>query len=297
MLAFNELPKINENKAEDGPTTKVVVDIFRHSLKENNPNKTNAEILLSSDGRELARERGKDFHVQPEVALAGASLLDRTAETALLAMLNEQEKIKTDDSLEVMEAKIKEEIPLGKKMYRDKRLGFVLNKNEAGKAGYESFYGGRFLNWLVQDSDRQVLECEDKETTSYLRQAGNIAELVERYQKVGNNFNRLASKTDEYQKYGNQLERYLSSHQAVPESFIAKVLEIQESLAVRDEFADKLGNGWKETEGIHFEIINSQGSQKIIATYNDAEGKKEILIKPETIKQIIGERKEFEKKF
>jgi len=296
MFKFNELEKTSKEESEKQPTTKVVIELMRHSYKENDKNKPNSELLLTPEGREFARLRGKELNPSMKSAVAGASPMDRAAETAMLVMLADADEITTSDSLLEMENKISTELPVGKKLYRDKRLGFALSKGLAGKAGMEAFKAGKYLEWLVQDSDKQVVADKDSVTTTYLRQAGNIAELLARYKSVGNNFHKLVEDKEKAEKYGDKLERYLVSHQGVAESFVAKVIEIQEGLAARDEFASTIGNGWTETKGIHIEIINDVKGQRVSVTYDDAQGdKKEILLDDDTLATIIQERSELEK--
>lgn len=296
MFNFNELQSLSENKTEKTPSTKVVVELFRHSLKENDPSRPNSELLLTPEGRELARAHGESLRPYSDRAVAGASLMDRAAETAMLTMLADEMEIETDDSLEAMEGKVSEHLSVGKKLYRDERLGFALGKGKTGEEGMKSFKEGRYLNWLIKDSDRQAAEEKDLVTTTYLRQAGNIAELLARYQAVGNSFHRLVGDKDKLEQHGAQLERYLTTHQGVAESFVAKVIEIQEGLVARDQFANTLGNGWAETKGIHIEIINDESGQRSFITYQDANGeKKEILVNPDTLAAVIKERESLEK--
>ncbi len=296
MFNFNELQSLSENKAEKTPATKVVIELFRHSLKENDSNRPNSELLLTPEGRELARSHGENLRPYSDRAVAGASPMDRAAETAMLTMLADEVEIETADSLATMEEKVSEYLPVGKKLYRDERLGFALGKGGTGEEGMKAFKEGRYLNWLVKDSDHQAIAEKDLVTTTYLRQAGNIAELFERYQAVGDNFHRLAGDKDKREQYGEKLERYLVSHQGVAESFVAKVIEIQEGLAARDQFASSLGNGWAETKGIHIEIINDEHGQRSFISYDDADGKKkEILVDADTLAVIIKEREKLEK--
>lgn len=295
MFSFDKLQEIQDRKSEEIPNTKIVVELFRHSLRENNPNIPNSENLLTPAGRELARERGREMNPRVENSLAGASPMDRAAETALLVMLSNQEEIKTGDSLAVLEEKIKESVPVGRKLYRDERLGFVVGDSPVGVAEMQSFKEGRYLEWLAKESDNQVLEYKDLATTSGLRQAGNIAELIERYKKLGNNFQRLMKDRKKQEQYGNNLERYLASHQGVAESFIMEVIKIQEGEQARDEFIKKFGNGWAETKGIHFEIVNSSEGQRVFASFEDANGPREIIIEPKTLENIIFSRAELER--
>ena len=111
------MESIQENRIEktEALTTEVILEIFRHSKKENDPNRHNSELLLTVEGRELAQKRGKELHPNSNVAVAGASSMDRAAETAMLVMLANEDEIKVTDSLEDMAKKIAEEVKVGNK--------------------------------------------------------------------------------------------------------------------------------------------------------------------------------------
>jgi hypothetical protein len=292
--SFN--PSFEKRTEQEKPLeTEIRLEIFRHSKKENDPNRPNPELLLTPEGRELARDKGLELNPDINVSVAGASPMDRAAETAMLVMMSGEDNIKTGDSLEEMDAKIADELKVGKKIYRDERLGFNLN-GPVHAEGMAAFKAGNYIDWLVKDSDRQAIEKGDQVSTTYLRQAGNIAELVERYSKIGNNFNHLADlKKQGGEEYTHHLERYLASHQAVVESFVAEVIKAQEGEVARDEFASTLKNGWAETEGISVRIVNRGPEQTIGLTYRGADGSKEIIVKPETLNKIISERADFER--
>ena len=307
------MESIQENRIEktEALTTEVILEIFRHSKKENDPNRHNSELLLTVEGRELAQKRGKELNPNSNVAVAGASSMDRAAETAMLVMLANEDEIKVTDSLEDMAKKIAEEVKVGKKLYRDDRLGFDLS-GPIHDEGMQSFKEGWYLKWLSENSDQQAIEKNDKISTTYLRQAGNIAELVSRYLTIGNNFNRITNEKKkeaekvsldsedkekkEAENFPLHLERYLASHQGVPECFMAEVLKIQKGEDGYQKFLDGLGNGWAETKGMSFRIINQGQNQSIILSYFDKGDQKEIEVSPETIFDIIGRRSEFEDK-
>lgn len=147
---------------------------------------------------------------------------------------------------------------------------------------------------LIEKSDQRAIETNDKESSTYTRFAGNIAEILDRYAKIGDNFNRIVSKTDKYEKFGNQLERYLGTHQGVAECFLAKALEKIEDIEKRDEFVKAVGGGFGESEGIHIEIINSGNEQKIKIDYEINGSKESMEIDRSVLEGIIDERKEFE---
>lgn len=289
---------IRENNSEKIKPleTEVRLEIFRHSKKENDPNRPNSKLLLTPEGRELAHEKGQEFNPDAQVSVAGASPMDRAAETAMLITMANEDEIDVADSLEEMDKKIAAEIKVGKKIYRDERLGFNINGpvHDEGSAAFKS---GAYVEWLSKDSDRQAVEKGDQTSTTYLRQAGNIAELVNRYSKVGNNFNRLAAeKKKNDQDFPDHLERYLASHQAVAECFVAEVIKEQEGPAASEAFLTDLKNGWAETEGVSFRIINKGPEQIIKMSYQGRGERREIEVKLETINKIIATREEFEKK-
>jgi len=292
------MPPTRENNPEKIKPleTEVRLEIFRHSKKENDPNRPNSELLLTPEGRELAHKKGQELNPDAQVSVAGASPMDRAAETAMLITMANEDKIDITDSLEEMDQKIAAEIKVGKKIYRDECLGFNID-GPIHDEGMAAFKSGVYVEWLSKDSDRQAIAKGDQISTAYLRQAGNIAELVNRYSKIGNNFNRLAAeKKKADQDFPDHLERYLASHQAVAECFVAEVIKDQEGQSAAAAFLADLKNGWAETEGVGFRIINKGPEQIIKMSYQDKGERREIEVEIETINKIIEAREEFEKK-
>lgn len=274
--------------------TKVILEFMRHGEKDPNktePVKPDNEVRLTEKGRKMAQEKGEKLNPQKEVALGWGSPKVRTHETALHAILPE---IDANASLEEMEEMIKKEQKIGKKLISDERLSFDFSKS-SGAETIKEFKAGRYLPHLIEKSDQNAIDAGDKTSSTYSRFAGNVSEIIDRYAKVGDNFNRIASKNDKYQEFGNQLERYLGTHLGVAECFTAKVLEKIEGNAKRDEFIKSVGEGFKETEGIHLEIINNGNEQKIKITYPMNGSKENIEIDKSLIEEIIKERDEFEK--
>jgi hypothetical protein len=273
--------------------TEVRLEIFRHSKKENAPDKPNMEVRLTPEGRELAHEKGKDFNPDINVSVAGASPFDRTAETAMLIMGVNEEKIKVDDSLAEMDKKISEEIKFGKKIFRDERLGLdLVNNKEEGMAAIKA---GNYMEWLANRSDEKAILMGDVESTTYLRQAGNVAYFVDRYSKIGNNFNKLAAeKNKDGVEFPNHLERYIGTHQNVAEAFVSEVIRLQDSPEAQQKFVKDVKNCWAETEGISLRILNKGKEQSIALSYKDQGESKEIELQSETVKKIISCRNTFE---
>jgi len=268
------------------------LEFMRHGEKEPEGTKPDGELQLTERGREMAQEKGRQLSAQKEVSLTwGSPKKRRTRETVLHAMLPD---INKDANPEEIEEIISREQKIGKKFIEDERLDFNFNGPE-GKEIDEAFDEETFLRFLVEKSDKRAIELQDKESSTYSRFAGNIAEIISRYSAIGDSFNRIASNKDDYKKFGNQMERYLGTHQGVVEGFVAKVLEKTQGVEKRNEFIDSLGNGFKETEGIRIEVINKGAEQKIIVNLK-INGKTESLeINRDLIEDIINERNEFEK--
>lgn len=271
--------------------TKIILEFMRHGEKESDKTKSDEEVRLTEKGRKMAQDKGRAIEPQKEVALAWGSPKKRTQETALHVMLPE---IDDNASLEEMEQIIAQEQKIGKKLIEDERLNFDLSGPE-GKEMFDAFKAGQYLQYLIEKSDQRAIELGDKTSSTYSRYAGNIAEILNRYSKIGDNFNRIASKKDDYEEFGNQLERYLASHQGVVEGFTAKVLEKTQGAEKRNEFIKSLGGGFKEAEGIHVEVINNGNEQKISIAYKLNGDKETIEINKELLEEIIKEREDFEK--
>ena len=282
-----------EKPSEIIEDSEVMLKFRRHAQKEKDPNKTNEELLLSPAGRVNAFETGKELNAQLEVSVAAGSQLIRSQEAALLLMLANNENISPTDSLDTIKDKIKENLKVGTKIYEDERLGFLV-KGDVRTEAYKADADGRYMEWLVDESDKQAIETNDQESTTFSRQAGNIAEIFDKYSQVGNNFNRLVNEKDNYKEFGNHLERYLGTHASVPESFIYKALLIQEGKMAAQKFLENNKNCWKELTGLDVSIKNHGSEQNIHIIYADGNGQSELILKPETVKEIINERNDFE---
>ena len=282
----------SESESGEKIKTKIILEFMRHGEKESDKTKSDEEVRLTEKGRMMAKEKGEEIDPQKEVALAWGSPKKRTQETAFRAMLPD---IDPNASLEEIEEIIKEEQKFGRKLIVDERLGFDLN-GPMGQEMFAAFKEGKYLQYLINESDKRAIELGDDTSSSYLRYAGNISEIINRYAKIGDNFNRIASKDGKYEEFGNQLERYLATHQGVAEGFVAKILEETQGPEKRDEFISSVGSGFKETEGIHLEIQNNGNHQEITITYQINGNKETITVSRDLIENIIKDREDFEKK-
>jgi broad specificity phosphatase PhoE len=284
--------KLPEKKME--VETKTILEFMRHAQPESSEGKTDERRRLTSAGRAQSNKKGEELDPQTRASLAWSSPRDRAKETAYRVMLA-NEDIDPNASLEEIEEAISKEVKFGKKMIIDERLDY----NDAGELGnklWEADDKGEFYSWLLDESDKEALKYPGNKTITYTRAAGNIAEIIKRYTKFGNNFNKAASRTDEYKKFNNQIERYLGTHQGIVELFIAKLLEKIKGIEKRDEFIKALGEGFDFTSGPRIEIINKGNYQSIYLIYDDIDGEKEKLeIKRELLEEIITEKVNLEK--
>ncbi|MEA3463922.1 MAG: hypothetical protein U9R14_02515 [Patescibacteria group bacterium] len=286
---------------EKEPTTKVVIELMRHVKKDKELSKVfnkikdsvDEAIRITPEGKEQARKRGVELGT---IAVAVGGKKIRTRETAAYLMLA-NEDINPHASLEDMEKYISEHQKVGKKIITDERLSLTFEGTlrDQVTAAHKK---GEVLNFYLNDSDREAIKYGDKKSTSYSRISGNIAEIIKSYSLIGNNFNKIASKTDKYKKYGNQLERYLGTQMSIPACFLVKVFEKIGDQKKKEEFLEALCPvGFKEAQGIRFEIVNQGAEQKIVISYEAGNLSDQVEIVPEIIDDIIKDREEFEKNF
>ena len=177
-------------------------------------------------------------------------------------MAGGSDEITGDESLEELRAKLDEDFKLGvaHKIGSDSRLDFTaVHGTVVGDAINDAFKNGTLLEWVVNNSDTLAEEVDDKTNSTYKRSAAQIANLILKYIGVGNAWEKLVS-GGKYED--NKLERFLGSHQTVPESFLAKIVELTKGSEERDRLIDVLDkNGFKFSEGYEIKIKNHQGRQ------------------------------------
>lgn len=220
----------------------------------------------------------------------------RTQETAVHVMLANEEEIDPSDSLKKIKEKISKNLKVGKKIIEDSRLDFN-NDGPIGKDLHRAKKEGRVLVFLVEKSDKMAMEKNDAISSTYLRKAGNIAEIILRYSKVSDNILRIQEKSYNLNESIRHLERYLSSHGGVLESFLAKAIEETQGKKERDKFVKNFPQGFENLRGFNIKIYKTMEGKKIIIKYLDRDGEKELRISDDLLEKIISEREEFEKNF
>lgn len=286
-------------EAEKEIETKVILEFMRHAQQESG-DMEDKDKRLTEEGRTQAEAKGEKMDPQAGVSLGWASPRDRAQETEYRVM-TVNEDINSEATLEEIEKEIEEKLraETGGLKVKKLRVSEKLDYNDDGELGKKLWAAdekGEFYKWLLEESDKDALEYPGDKGITYTRAAGNIAELVGRYLKVGETFNRIASKTEKYEEFGNQLERYFGTHQGIVELFMAKVIEKKEGIEKRNEYISSIGEGFAHTEGIRIEIINKGKDQKINLQYRFGEESKAMEVDKELIAEIIGEKKLLESK-
>jgi hypothetical protein len=274
---------------------KIVLHFFRHDEKESDKSKTDEEIRLTSAGREHAISLSNP-ETNLEQSLAFGSPRKRTQETAGLVMAGHQDDITGEETLEELKEKLNKDLGYGSKLHTDSRLDFKLNESgEYLEEGLLAFKEGRFLKWLVEESDEKFIQYGmEKDYFSYSNQARQIALVIEKYLGILPRWSELVS--DPSKKYEPELERFLGTHQSISECFLAKVIELTRGEEERDRFVKALGNqGFNYAEGFEVDIEESQnGEPEIHIKYKkESESPEETyeideVLSSETLSTILG---------
>lgn len=248
-------PEFQENGFESiKNSTRVVLQMFRHNDKEKDPNKTDQQILLSKPGLIDAKSRGKDKKITYSIATGTDRA--RAQQTAIGHMAGAIPRLQDAETLEELKAVIDGARPFGTKIRVDNRLNFVLDKKSPfGVEAYRRYDMKEYLKFMVEDSDRLAKELGDTTSSTYSRQAKNVAEIVLKYVKIAKNFDAIYRKTEESERETNELKRFFGSHQAVLESFLLKLIDRVKGTGERDRLVRALGNnGFDFSEGFEIDI-------------------------------------------
>lgn len=288
-----------EQKLEpkEQPTSRIVLEFFRHGEKESRKDLPNELLMLTPKGKQQAIKKGKELHAQLDVSVAGGSPKRRTQETAGRAMLVERKDITPEMSLEEIEKIINSEQKYGKKIFSDSRLDFSLG-GPITKKVKEAVATDNLLNYVIYESDQDALDSKDEITFTYSRSAGNIAELIKKYISIAPKFDKIVKNNPEkYVQYNNQMERYMGTHQTLPESLLAKALEKIKGEKSRDEFIKSVGGGGLgETQGIRVEINSTRQEVRTEIKYKIGDREEILGVPEEILDEIIKDRDELNKK-
>ncbi|MES2409366.1 MAG: hypothetical protein V4509_03640 [Patescibacteria group bacterium] len=273
----------------EGLGAKIRLEFFRHDEKEK-PVEDQADntVRLTEKGRIHASEVGMGKEPKSDMSMAFGSARERSTETSLRQMLA-REDIGGNATLEDIRSLISTEIGYGSKDRVTNNLNFNWSANPEFIKRYTETRDA--LKFLLDESDTLVKKLHDKETTSYSRQAGNIAEIIKKYIEILPRWQKLVDDySDKYQEGNREMQRFLGSHQTVTESFLMKVIDKTEGREAVRAFIDNLKdkNGFGFSEGYKVEIKTKGGESIVLVQYGD----KTWSLKPELINQIIAERDE-----
>lgn len=273
------------------------LEFFRHDEKgKPGEGQPDAAVRLSEKGRKSAIKKGKEKRPSAEIAMAYGSPRDRAIETAMRQMLASEESITDDMTLEDIRKLVNEEVKVGRKdIITDKLDPQWRGSEDFAKVVYDHYFQKKdALNFMYRESDQLVRNLKDKKSTSFTRQAGNVAELIQRYIDILPTWRKLVEQNPEkYAQNNQELQRFFGSHHTVPESFLMKVIEKLHGPKAVDDFISELDdkNGFNASEG--FNITMTAGKEGVTVTikYKD----KTFHIEPNIVKKIINEREEFDK--
>ena len=163
--------KKNEERIKDY-TSKIELVFMRHDEKENDKTKSDEEVRLTPAGKMRAKEKAEEDNIDQSMAFG--SFRKRTQETAGLVMSGKLKEIMGTETLEELKEKLDKDLPLksGSKIRVDDRLNFEADfTSNYGKKALEAAKNGKYLKFLVEDSDRLVKEENDDKASTYSKQA------------------------------------------------------------------------------------------------------------------------------
>jgi len=271
------------------------LEFFRHDEKTKEstagPRPDDNTVRLTAIGRAHALEAGKNKNHHPEVAVAFGSPRERSTETALLQMLANDKGISDRMNLEEIENYINKQSAVGKKEARTKLLDFYTEQgSEYHKLYYDHYLVKKdALNFIWKESDDLVKDNKDLNSLSYSRQAGNIAEIIQKYIHIFPQWQKIIKESPEkYQKFDNEMQRFFGSHQDVLEPFLMKIIEKTQGAKSVEEFIKDLPdkNGFGYSEGFSADIVEKNSNIVINLKFKN----REWSIAPELLTQIIKER-------
>jgi broad specificity phosphatase PhoE len=259
----------DRRETEKPYSSRIIVNVFRHGQKEKLPPEGvggDEAIRLTPQGREQAQESGAAFrqgNTDIDQRVAIGSPRTRAQETAGFAMAGHEAGITGDETVAELKVKLDGERAYGTKLGQDARLDFEFGAGSFEEAANKAYGEGRLLSWLANESDDLARAEHEQRGLGYTRMAGNVAELIHRYVRAAPRFDQLVKEKD----YGDTLERFLGTHQAVGESFVARALEKMRGAEARDQFIAALGDvGFNFVEGFKVEIDTPAGGGEPTAT-------------------------------
>lgn len=236
-------------------SSRVLLHLERHGDK--------AGELLSEKGKAELFEKGKTRERIEPTAVAMGGKLDRAKHSAALDMAGaiDSEEFTGDESLEELTAKLNKDRKHGSRVGTIPELGFSFDTPGLKDAAVGAVKQGRYLEFVVNESDAKAKELGDTGAT-YSHSSADIATVIDRYVKVAGNFDKLAQDPEKQAEYGKVLERFLGSHSGVVDAFLVKVVEKLQGTAARDGLVQKMRAGFNTGEGYDITIDTIPGEDE-----------------------------------
>lgn len=289
-----KIEKDTSPESREGISSQIDLRFFRHDQKEKGEEKSDNDILLTLEGRLHAKEKARDTNIEQSIVFG--SPRKRTQQTAGYVMAGGLEDITGEESFEELKEKIDQGLRVGTKIGIDPRLDFILDEESAyGKKAMEAFLGGRYLKFLVEDSDQLAKESGDFESSTYTRHIQAVASIIKKYIDIAPRWDKIVREKSD--SYAPELKRFFGTHQGVQEAFLAKVIELTRGTQERDRFVAALKNqGFGFAEGFEANVLmEKNGEMKIHISYKkESENPEESFVfeedvPPELIEQISEE--------
>ena len=253
--------KQHESQERQPPT--LVLSFLRHAEREIDENKDDVDIGLTEEGKRQAFGVGESDQLERRVAFS--SPRKRAQETAGFVMLAKKIGIDAErtESLEEIQKLLK---PASLRI--DERLDFAVDVNsEFNRTMLDEYKQGRYLEFLVKDSDDLAEKLGDNTTLTYKRSAAQIAEVIKDHIAI-------VPRWDQMVRHSNKpdahvLERILVSHGGILESFLARIIEETKGVEVRNAFLKSLdNNGFGYTDGFTVEVSIDNDTKNPVVRIN-----------------------------
>ncbi|MEI8343470.1 MAG: hypothetical protein WCF93_00800 [Candidatus Moraniibacteriota bacterium] len=246
----------------------IELDFFRHSNKEKDKEKTDIEISLTPEGKKNAIDKASiDTDIEQSIAFGAAP--ERTGLTSMLVMGGQEESITGEETFNELRDKLDAGIAVGSKLGIDNRLDFKADENSKYYAELaDNFINGKYLVYLIEQSDQRAKDFGDDYTATYSRMAQQVAQIIEKYQKISPRWSQLVE--DKSAEYTKALQRFMGTQQGVGECFLAKVIELTNGAVERDKFVEALGKkqGFDFLEGLRIFVVDDDGDRpKLFVEY------------------------------
>ena len=260
----------NAREEMEDEKIKIHIRIGRHDDKEKIKGIPDREANLNKTGINHAIEVATEG-----TNIENAKILssDRRR-TKLTGLLNAFGKKFTPEQIEnaTLESLLKiVNVGGGNKVRVEDRLDFSVSpETPFGKIAYDYFGKGKFLKFIVEDSDalaeKMGKEAENEDT--YSRMASRTADVVLDKFKAFPRYEKVAREKSDGTK-SNKMERFLVSHQGVTESFLLKLIEMRKGKEERDTLVSLLNNqGFGFSEGFDIDIMyDGDGKEVAHVTY------------------------------